>query len=107
MSKTPTLARSIGRTPLIFYGVGTMVGAGFYALIGRVSGLAGMSAPAALVFAGLLALISAASFAELSSRFPVSAGEVRYVEEGSPYSQPGHHRRMARHRDRCGLSRHP
>ena len=82
MSETLTLHRSISRTPLIFYGLGTMVGAGFYALIGRVAGLAGMSTPIALAFSGLLALLSAASFAELSSRFPVSAGEVRYVEEG-------------------------
>lgn len=82
MSGTPTLKRSVNLTQLIFYGVGTMVGAGFYALIGRVAGLAEMSAPIALGFSGLLALLSAASFAELSSRFPVSAGEVRYVEEG-------------------------
>ena len=78
----PDLKRSIGLGPLIFYGLGTMVGAGFYALVGRVAGLAGMSAPISLAFSGMLALLSAASFAELSSRFPVSAGEVRYVEEG-------------------------
>ena len=82
VSSAPTLKRSVGLTQLIFYGVGTMVGAGFYALIGRVAGLAGMSAPIALGFSGLMAFVSAASFAELSSRFPVSAGEVRYVEEG-------------------------
>ena len=44
-----------------------MVGAGFYALIGRVAGLAEMSTPIALGFSGLLAMLSAASFAELSS----------------------------------------
>ena len=59
-----------------------MVGGGFYALLGRVAGLAGPLLPVALAFSGMLALVSAASFAELSSRFPVSAGEVRYVEAG-------------------------
>ena len=82
MSDFIPLRRSIRLTPLIFYGVGTMVGSGFYALIGRVAGLAGPSTPVALGLSGLLALLSAASFAELSSRFPVSAGEVHYVERG-------------------------
>ncbi len=81
LDATP-LNRSIGLTALIFYGLGTMVGGGFYALLGRVAGLAGPLAPVALALSGVLALLSAASFAELSSRFPVSAGEVRYVEAG-------------------------
>ena len=76
------LERSVRLLPLVFFGLGTMVGGGFYALVGRVAGLAGPAAPIALAGSGLLALLSAASFAELSSRFPVSAGEVRYVEEG-------------------------
>jgi amino acid transporter len=82
VSDTPQLKRSIGLTPLIFYGLGTMVGGGFYALIGRVVGVAGPVAPIALALSGLLALLSAASFAELSSRYPVSAGEVEYVWRG-------------------------
>ena len=76
------LRRSIRLTPLIFYGLGTMVGGGFYALVGRVAGLAGPSTPFALGLSGLSALLSAASFAELSARFLVSAGEVHYVERG-------------------------
>ena len=76
------LERSITLPMLIFYGVGTMVGGGFYALLGKVSGEAGMSTPVALLLAGSLAFISATSFAELASRYPVSAGEVRYVRMG-------------------------
>ena len=79
---SPQLRRSITLVPLVFYGVGTMVGGGFYALLGKVAGLAGMLAPVALLVAGSLACLTALSFAELSSRFPVSAGEVRYVAEG-------------------------
>jgi amino acid transporter len=67
---------------LVLYGVGTMVGGGFYALLGRVAGEAGMAAPFALLLTGFLASVSALSFAELASRFPVSAGEVRYVRMG-------------------------
>ena len=82
MTQSGELNRSIGLTHLVFYGLGTMVGGGFYALIGRVAGLAGPGAPLALGLSGILALLSAGSFAELSSRFPVSAGEVHYVERG-------------------------
>jgi len=82
LTEPTTLQRSISLPMLIFYGVGTMVGGGFYALLGEVAGEAGMAAPFALMLSGLLALISATSFAELSSRYPVSAGEVRYVRMG-------------------------
>lgn len=77
-----SLRRFISLPLLVLYGVGTMVGGGFYALLGRVAGEAGMATPFALILTGMLALVSAASFAELASRYPVSAGEVRYVRMG-------------------------
>jgi amino acid transporter len=44
-----------------------------------VAGISGMYAPIAFAFSAFLALITAFSYAELSARFPLSAGEVRYV----------------------------
>lgn len=82
MAKEKELKRSISLPFLIFYGLGTMVGGGFYALLGKVSGEAGFYAPIALGLAGIFALVSGLSYAELSSRFPVSAGEVRYISAG-------------------------
>ena len=38
---TQALARSLSLTQLIFYGVGTIVGAGIYTIIGSAAGLAG------------------------------------------------------------------
>ncbi|MFT5463746.1 MAG: APA family basic amino acid/polyamine antiporter [Planctomycetota bacterium] len=76
----PDLKRSLGLPLLVLYGVGTMVGGGFYALLGAVAHEAGVATPGAFLFAGLLALPSALSFAELSARIPESAGEARYVE---------------------------
>lgn len=76
-----SLKRSIGYPALVLYGLGTMVGGGFYALLGRVAGLAGTAAPVAFLVAGGLAALTAASFAELSSRFPWSAGAAAYVRE--------------------------
>ena len=79
-NSTGKLKRAIGLPLLIFYGVGTIVGGGFYALTGRIAGEAGMLAPFAFGTSATIALITAFSFAELSARFPVSAGEAHYVK---------------------------
>ncbi len=74
------LDRRIGPVLLTLYGVGVMVGAGIYVLIGSIAGIAGAATPMAFALAGLTAAFSAWSFAELSSRIPRSAGEAAYVE---------------------------
>ena len=72
---------------LTFYGVGTILGAGIYVLVGEVAGRAGIYAPLSFGLAALLALFSAFSYAELAARFPFSAGEAVYVEEA--FHKPG------------------
>jgi amino acid transporter len=72
----------MGLPLLTFYGLGTIVGGGIYALLGKVAGEAGMAMPLAFALAGVIALLSACSFAELSTRFPISAGEAFYVLTG-------------------------
>jgi amino acid transporter len=67
---------------ITLYGVGTTIGAGIYVLVGKVAGAAGLLAPLSFGLAALLAGFSALSFAELSARFPRSAGEAVYVNEG-------------------------
>jgi len=76
------LRRSLGLPLLVLYGLGTTIGAGIYVLAGKIAGIAGSAAPLAFLGASLLAAFTAASFAELSSRFPTSAGEVHYVRAG-------------------------
>lgn len=75
------LKRSISLPLLTFYGIGTILGAGIYVLIGQVAGYAGMHTPFAFLVAAILAGLSALSYAELSARFPKSAGEAVYVQE--------------------------
>ena len=60
---------------LVLYGLGTTVGAGIYALMGEVSGSAGMRAPLAFIVSALLAGTTAIGFAELAGRLPKAAGE--------------------------------
>lgn len=74
-----TLSRQIGPGLLTLYGLGTILGAGVYVLIGEVVGRAGPAAPSSFILAALLASVTALSFAELGSRIPRSAGEAAYV----------------------------
>jgi amino acid transporter len=80
-SRSVTLKRAFNLPLLTFYGLGTILGAGIYVLIGEVAGSAGMAAPLAFLLASILATFSALSYAELSARFPISAGEAIYVQQ--------------------------
>jgi amino acid transporter len=78
----PTLKRSLSLALVTFYGLGNILGAGIYVLIGKVAGHAGHQAPLSFLLASLLAGFTAFSYAELSVRYPFSAGEVVYIEKG-------------------------
>ena len=81
MSDSPKLRRSLSLSLVCLYGVGNILGAGIYVLIGKVAGESGYFTPLAFLLASIVAGITAFSFAELSSRYPVSAGEAVYVQE--------------------------
>jgi len=86
MPETNSLRRTIGLPLLTLYGLGTILGAGIYVLIGEVVTVAGTSAPSAFLVAAILAGFTAFSFAELGSRVPKSAGEAAYVD--TAFGQP-------------------
>lgn len=73
------LRRRLGLPLLVLYGTGITVGAGIYVLIGEVAGHAGSFAPWSFMLAAAVMALTVASYAELSTRFPVSAGEAAYV----------------------------
>ena len=75
-----TLQRRLGLPLLVLYGTGITIGAGIYVLIGAVAGHAGKYAPWSFVLAAIVMALTVASYAELSARFPVSAGEAAYVK---------------------------
>jgi len=77
-----TLKRRVGLGLLTAYGVGVMVGAGIYVLIGVVVGQAGVWSPLAFLLAALVVLPSALSYGELATRMPEAAGEVAFIERG-------------------------
>lgn len=73
------LKRQLGLPLLVLYGVGITIGAGIYVLIGAVAGHAGRYAPWSFLLAALAMAFTVGSYAELSTRFPVSAGEAAYM----------------------------
>ncbi len=76
------LKRCISLPLLTFYGLGNILGAGIYVLVGKVAGVAGLFAPLAFLLSALVAGFTALAYAELAARFPVSAGEAVYVQQG-------------------------
>ncbi|MGF1623286.1 MAG: amino acid permease, partial [Alphaproteobacteria bacterium] len=52
--QSAALRRVLGTPLLVFYGLGIVIGAGIYVLVGSVVGAAGAAAPWAFVLAGVL-----------------------------------------------------
>lgn len=75
------LRRSVDTKLLTLYGIGNIVGAGVYVLVGKIAEPAGYLSIIAFLVAALVAFCSALSYAELASRFPVSAGAAVYLHE--------------------------
>lgn len=77
---SPQLARSLSLTHALLYGLGVTIGAGIYVLVGIAAERSGMHAPLAFIGAAIMMGFSAATFAELGTRMPVSASEAAYLE---------------------------
>jgi amino acid transporter len=78
------LARRIGFFALVIYGIGDILGAGIYALVGKVIEISGYNAWLTFVLAAILAIITGLSYAELTARYPVSAGAAAFVQRAFP-----------------------
>jgi amino acid transporter len=77
----PRLRRVLGTSLLTLYGLGVIIGAGIYVLVGTVIGTAGGGAPWSFILAGILAALTGLSYAELAVRHPEAAGAAAYVKE--------------------------
>ena len=65
---------------LTLYGLGTIIGAGIYVLVGEIAGHAGVFAPMAFLVAAVVAAFTGFTYGELAARLPYSAGEAVYVD---------------------------
>ncbi len=71
---SPLLVRSLGLGSLVIFGIGDMLGAGIYALIGRAAGILGNAIWLAFLASMVAALLTGMSYASLGSRYPRAAG---------------------------------
>jgi amino acid transporter len=65
-----------------FIGVGSMVGAGIFSLLGAAGEVAGAAVWISFAIAGLVAMLQGYSFARMGARFPSAAGMLEYVRRG-------------------------
>ena len=79
---SPTLRRTLSLPLVVLYGLGVTIGAGIYVLAGQTAAIAGVYAPISFMIAAGVMAFTATSFAELSCRYPVSAGEAAYIRHG-------------------------
>ena len=77
----PELERDVGLFEAVVYGVGLILGAGIYAIIGEAAGLTGGSLVLAFLLAAGIAALTGLSYAELASRYPVAEGDYVYVRQ--------------------------
>lgn len=92
MTKTPgheaggdaRLSRVLGFWEVTASGVGVVVGAGIYVLIGEATAQAGAGVWMAFLLAGVLSALTALSYAELASMFPRASAEYEFTRNALP-----------------------
>jgi APA family basic amino acid/polyamine antiporter len=76
----PALKRAISRRMLTLFVLGDVLGAGVYALVGNVVSETGGAVWMAFVAASVMAGFTAASYAELVTKFPRAGGAAHYIQ---------------------------
>ena len=74
------LKQHLGLFQTTMYGVGLILGAGIYALIGNAAGIAGNSVWMSFILAAFAAIFTGLSYAELSSMYPKAAAEYSFIK---------------------------
>jgi amino acid transporter len=81
-NRNGTSRRTISVRQAAFIGVGAMVGAGIFALLGTAGAVAGSAVWLSFVIAGAIAGLQGYSFAKMGARFPSASGLLEYVSRG-------------------------
>ena len=81
MKAKAELRRVLGLFEITLSGIGIILGAGIYALIGEAAGLAGNVVWLSFAISSLVALLTGLAYAELSSMFPRASAEYEYTAQ--------------------------
>jgi basic amino acid/polyamine antiporter, APA family len=79
-----TLKPVLGPVQLVFYGVGVIVGAGVYSVIGSAAGIAQQNLWLSFAIGAVVALLTGLSYAEMTTSFPSSGAEYQYLRQALP-----------------------
>ena len=79
---TPETTVHLSVRQAAFIGVGAMVGAGIFALLGAAGEVAGAAVWLSFLIAGVIAVLQGYSFAKLGARYPSAGGLLEYVAKG-------------------------
>ena len=74
--------KSIGLWSAISIGIGGMIGAGIFSILGVSAQIAGHAMYISFIIAGCIALLCAYSYAKLGSAFPSAGGPVEFLVKG-------------------------
>jgi APA family basic amino acid/polyamine antiporter len=78
------LAKTLGLGRLSLYGIGTIIGAGIYAVIGPAAGAAGEAIWVSFLIAAVISAFSGLSYAELASAMPSAGAEHSFLRQALP-----------------------
>ena len=81
-AEAPPARRYVSTREAAFIGVGAMVGAGIFSLLGSAGAVAGAAVWLSFLLAGGIAALQGYSFAKLGSRYPTAGGLLEYVNRG-------------------------
>lgn len=81
-SQTTEKTRTISLRGAVFIGIGSMVGAGIFALFGQAGTIAGAAVWVSFLVSGIIALLQGYSFAKLGARFPSAGGVIDWLVRG-------------------------
>src|SRR5262245_66117553 len=73
--------KTVSTREAAFIGVGAMVGAGIFSLLGTAGEVAGAAVWISFVLAGIIAALQGYSFAKLGARYPSAGGLLEYVNQ--------------------------
>ena len=76
-----TTQKPIGFWSAVSMGIGAMVGAGIFALLGEASAIAGSAVYISFIAGGIIGLSSAYSLGKLGAAFPSSGGIIEYLSQ--------------------------
>jgi amino acid transporter len=82
MTESGSTSRTLTMRQAAFIGVGAMVGAGIFSLLGAAGEVAGAAVWLSFLIAGVIALLQGYSFAKFGARYPSGAGLLEYVVRG-------------------------